>query len=95
MVLAESKLRVGVIYGDPANHEYVYMPGSELGVKDPVCVYEETACAKTSTCTRPCASSACGASSQPATPSGERAPAERRRKDTCCNRVLLHVSFCI
>ena len=40
MVLAESKLRVGVIYGDPANHEYVYMPGSELGVKDPVCVYE-------------------------------------------------------
>lgn len=40
MVLAESKLRVGVIYGDRANHEYVYMPGSELGVKDPVCVYE-------------------------------------------------------
>ncbi|WP_423791566.1 hypothetical protein [Mitsuokella jalaludinii] len=22
------------------NSEYVYMPGSELGVKDPVCVYE-------------------------------------------------------
>ena len=40
MVLAESKLRVGVIYGDTANHEYIYMPGSELGVKDPVCVYE-------------------------------------------------------
>lgn len=40
MVLAESKLRVCVIYGDPVNHEYVYMPGSELGVKDPVCVYE-------------------------------------------------------
>lgn len=40
MVLAESKLRVGVIYGDLVNHEYVYMPGSELGVKDPVCVYE-------------------------------------------------------
>ena len=40
MVLAESKLRVGVIYGAPANHEYVYMPGSELGVTDPVCVYE-------------------------------------------------------
>ena len=40
MVLAESKLRVGVIYGDPENSEYVYMPGSELGVKDPVCVYE-------------------------------------------------------
>ena len=40
MVLAEAKLRVGVIYGDPENNEYVYMPGSELGVKDPVCVYE-------------------------------------------------------
>ena len=40
MVLAESKLRVGVIYGDHENSEYVYMPGSELGVKDPVCVYE-------------------------------------------------------
>lgn len=40
MVLAESKLRVGVIYGDTENSEYVYMPGSELGVKDPVCVYE-------------------------------------------------------
>lgn len=43
MVLAESKLRVGVIYGDPENREYVYMPGSELGVKDPVCVYEDGA----------------------------------------------------
>ena len=40
MVLAESKLRVGVIYGDPENTEYVYMPGSELGVKEPLCVYE-------------------------------------------------------
>ena len=40
MVLAESKLRVGVIYGDPANHEYVYMPGSELGVEHPLCIYE-------------------------------------------------------
>ena len=40
MVLAESKLRVGVIYGAPENNEYVYMPGSELGVKDPLCVYE-------------------------------------------------------
>ena len=41
MVLAESKLRVGVIYGDPENSEYVYMPGSELGVKDPVCMRED------------------------------------------------------
>ena len=40
MVLADSKLRAGVISGAPVNHEYVYMPGRELGVKDPVCVYE-------------------------------------------------------
>ena len=40
MVLAEAKLRVGVIYGDPENNEYVYMPGSELGIKHPLCVYE-------------------------------------------------------
>ncbi|WP_442766889.1 hypothetical protein [Mitsuokella multacida] len=40
MVLAEAKLRVGVIYGDSENNEYVYMPGSELGVKEPLCVYE-------------------------------------------------------
>ena len=40
MVLAEAKLRVGVISGDPENNEYVYMPGSELGVKEPLCVYE-------------------------------------------------------
>ena len=40
MVLAESKLRVGVIYGDPENNEYVYMPASELGLASPLCVYE-------------------------------------------------------
>ncbi|WP_437793682.1 hypothetical protein [Mitsuokella multacida] len=55
MVLAEAKLRVGVIYGDPENNEYVYMPGSELGVKDPSASTRQRACAKMLTCTRPCA----------------------------------------
>lgn len=38
---AEAKLKAGVIYGDPVNGEYVYMPGSELGVAEPICIYED------------------------------------------------------
>ncbi len=40
-MIAEAKLRAGVIYGDAATDEYVYMPGSELGVAEPLCVYED------------------------------------------------------
>ena len=39
-MLAEKKLKTGVIYGDRVNNEYVYMPGSELGVEHPLCIYE-------------------------------------------------------
>ena len=39
-MLAEAKLKDGVIFGDLENGEYVYMPGSEVGVPHPVCVYE-------------------------------------------------------
>ncbi len=39
-MIAESHLKAGVIYGDNENGEYVYMPASEVGVKNPVCVYE-------------------------------------------------------
>ncbi len=39
-MLAESHLKTGVIYGDNENGEYVYMPASEVGVKNPICVYE-------------------------------------------------------
>ena len=38
--LVESEIRNGVIFGDAENAEYVYMPASEVGVKDPICVYE-------------------------------------------------------
>ncbi|WP_296957076.1 hypothetical protein [uncultured Dialister sp.] len=38
--LAESRLLAGCIYGDNRNHEYVYLPGSELGAENPVLVYE-------------------------------------------------------
>ena len=38
--MVQSELKAGIIFGDTVNHEYVYMPGSELGVKEPLCVYE-------------------------------------------------------
>lgn len=38
MVTAE--LKAGVIYGDNVNREYVYMPASEIGVDEPLCVVE-------------------------------------------------------
>ena len=38
--LMESELKSGLIFGDAENAEYVYMPASEIGAKDPVCVYE-------------------------------------------------------
>ena len=38
--LVESELKSGIIFGDAENAEYVYMPASELGVKEPICVYE-------------------------------------------------------
>lgn len=38
MVAAE--LQSGVIYGDAQLEEYVYMPAGEIGMKEPLCVYE-------------------------------------------------------
>ena len=39
-MMVESKLKAGVIFGDTVNQEYVYMPGSEIGMAQPICVYE-------------------------------------------------------
>ena len=39
-MLAIAELQAGVIFGDNNTREYVYMPGSEIGVDNPVCVYE-------------------------------------------------------
>ncbi len=41
MMIAETELRTGVIFGDIETGEYVYMPGSEIGMDSPMCVYEE------------------------------------------------------
>ena len=38
--MTESELHAGVIFGDTVSDEYVYMPASELGLENPVCVYE-------------------------------------------------------
>ncbi|MGM9539371.1 hypothetical protein [Anaerovibrio sp.] len=39
--MTESELRAGVIFGDANTAEYVYMPAGELGMENPVCVYEQ------------------------------------------------------
>lgn len=39
-MMVESQLKSGVIFGDNNTNEYVYMPGSEIGTAEPLCVYE-------------------------------------------------------
>ena len=38
--LIESQLCDGVIYGDNQNKEYVYRPASEIGINNPMCIFE-------------------------------------------------------
>lgn len=35
-----SALKAGRIFGDQSSGEYVYMPAGEMGIMEPVCVYE-------------------------------------------------------
>ena len=35
-----SELKAGLIFGDRDSEEYVYMPASEIGIDNPLCVYE-------------------------------------------------------
>lgn len=39
IIIAE-QLKAGIILGDNENLEYVYMPGSEIGAEDPMCIFE-------------------------------------------------------
>ncbi len=39
-VMQTSQLKSGLVFGDSATEEYVYMPASEFGVENPVCIYE-------------------------------------------------------
>lgn len=38
--LIAEKLLAGVIFGDTANGEYIYLPGGEVGADKPLCVLE-------------------------------------------------------
>ena len=38
--MVQSELKAGIIFVDAVNHEYVYMPASELGLAAPICIYE-------------------------------------------------------
>ncbi len=40
-VVVSEELAAGVILGDPENQQYIYMPGSEIGVDDPMCIFED------------------------------------------------------
>lgn len=35
------ELLAGIIYGDPHNHEYVYLPGGEVGSEPGLCIVEQ------------------------------------------------------
>ncbi|MDR3348178.1 MAG: hypothetical protein LBO03_00995 [Acidaminococcales bacterium] len=38
--ITKEKLAAGVVFGDTANNDYIYMPGGEIGCARPVCVME-------------------------------------------------------
>ena len=40
-MIREAQLLRGIIFGDRKTDEYVYMPASEIGVEQPLYVYEE------------------------------------------------------
>lgn len=40
-VIMAEELKAGVILGDRENGQYLYMPGSEIGSDDPMCIFEE------------------------------------------------------
>ena len=39
-IINKEKLLAGMIFGDPDNDEYIYMPGGELGSPFPLCTFE-------------------------------------------------------
>ncbi|MCH3913704.1 MAG: hypothetical protein LKE29_00045 [Acidaminococcaceae bacterium] len=39
-VIVAEELKAGIILGDNDNKEYIYMPGSEIGSDNPMCIFE-------------------------------------------------------
>ena len=40
-MIREAQLLRGIIFGDRNTDEYIYMPASEIGIENPLYVYEE------------------------------------------------------
>ncbi|KYZ76606.1 hypothetical protein AXX12_09255 [Anaerosporomusa subterranea] len=40
--ITASHLQAGIIFGDRLAGEYVYMPAGEVGVSEPLCVFENS-----------------------------------------------------
>ncbi|MBP1765120.1 MAG: hypothetical protein H6Q65_2178 [Firmicutes bacterium] len=38
--VSRGHLLAGIIFGDQETGEYIYLPGGEVGVEDPVCIFE-------------------------------------------------------
>lgn len=38
--VSKGHLLAGIIFGDHATGEYIYLPGGEVGMDEPVCVFE-------------------------------------------------------
>ena len=38
--MTAAHLKTGTVYGDASTGEYIYMPASEIGYDEPLCVYE-------------------------------------------------------
>lgn len=39
--VVEEQLNAGFIFGDVAASEYIYLPGGEIGIDNPLCVFEK------------------------------------------------------
>lgn len=39
--VVEEQLNAGFIYGDAAAEEFIYLPGGEIGIENPLCVFEK------------------------------------------------------
>ena len=38
--VSKGHLLAGIIFGDQATGEYIYLPGGEVGMDEPVCIFE-------------------------------------------------------
>jgi hypothetical protein len=46
-------LKAGIIFGDSETQEYIYMPGGEVGIENPICILERNSKRRDITLKRP------------------------------------------